>query len=624
MASPARSSYRLASAIALSRTSAPRSRSPAKSSARESPAKQADPQLVAAVVDRRKRLLEQLDRIASDDPGAPARVLVADRRAGEQLRRCPAPERAPPPTRRPPAHRSPCPHDGWRRPARAGRRRAHARPGSRSRSRSAAASRRRRRQARRSPPAPRAGCSRSPARPRRTERLRRSDGRGPRVRGRSRGGALERFTDAQMQFGSAKPREPVIERPSDDLVGEAARESPSVELLDHPAADRLLERGEKLGLGDAGGAADRLQLELRPGGCRELEQLDGSRAQAGQPLADHLAHAFGRAELAERPGHAAPAPRRPRRFPAPAAARQSSQTRKALPAVRSWIVVASSCSSGSSGSGSLPAARLTRSETSAPESPSRRIRTTSSERRRSASVSESSAGTSGSLSRKVARISSRALQAERARCRRSRSVVASAQCPSSSTSRIGLARLTFASSSATAVCRRWRSVSASALTGCASSPNWTERSGSSRVSSLPPAPSAARSCAAPVTTPGVRAPRRRARTASARPRRRRRRGRARLPPRPRQRTRGPDGSSRRRARPRAALTRRRSPSARGISVRSFSSSTRAPDERRCRGRAQGLRKPQDLCLHEETIVSLDHAHRGSVGVRALEVGQLRS
>jgi hypothetical protein len=117
-----------------------------------------------------------------------------------------------------------------------------------------------------------------------------------------RPGALERFPDAEMQLGSPQPREPVVESPPHDLVGEAAGQSLIVELLDHAAAHCLLERGEELGLGDAGGAADRLQLELRPGGCRELEQIDGSRGQPGQPLADHLADAFGRAELGERPG----------------------------------------------------------------------------------------------------------------------------------------------------------------------------------------------------------------------------------------------------------------------------------------------------------------------------------
>src|SRR5580693_3931154 len=93
----------------------------------------------------------------------------------------------------------------------------------------------------------------------------------------ARTGALERFPDTEMQFGSPKPRESVVERPTDDLVGEAAGQSLGVELLDHPAAHCLLERGKKLGLGDSGGAADRLQLELRPGGCRKLEQLDGPR-----------------------------------------------------------------------------------------------------------------------------------------------------------------------------------------------------------------------------------------------------------------------------------------------------------------------------------------------------------
>ena len=311
-------------------------------------------------------------------------------------------------------------------------------------------------------------------------------------------------------------------------------------------------------------------------------------------------------------------------IPVSTAARQSSQTRKALPAVRSWIVVASSCSSGSSGSGSLPAARLTRSETSAPESPSRRIRTTSSERRRSASVSESSAGTSASLSRKVARISSRALQAERARCRRSRSVVASAQCPSSSTSSIGLARLRFASRSATAVWRRWRSVSASAFTGCASPPTWAGRSGSSRVSSPPPAPSAARSCASlgyphqaferlderPVWRPHHRV------TGAVENKH------------PFHRDLGGE-LTRQTALPGTRLAREQRDAAplpfgsrhQGSELLEL---CRAADERGHRDRAQRLRKVQDLCLHEKTIVSLDHAHLGSIEPRALELGQLRS
>ena len=82
-----------------------------------------------------------------------------------------------------------------------------------------------------------------------------------------------------MQFGAPQPREPVVQRSPHELVGEAASQSLGGELLDHSAAHRLLERREKLGLGDAGGAPDRLQLELRPGRGRELQQLDGSRGQ---------------------------------------------------------------------------------------------------------------------------------------------------------------------------------------------------------------------------------------------------------------------------------------------------------------------------------------------------------
>ena len=72
------------------------------------------------------------------------------------------------------------------------------------------------------------------------------------------------------------------------------------EFLDHPAADRLVERREELGVPDSGGAADDVELELRA--CRggELEQIAGAGRQAGETLADHLAHALGAAELGGR------------------------------------------------------------------------------------------------------------------------------------------------------------------------------------------------------------------------------------------------------------------------------------------------------------------------------------
>ena len=50
------------------------------------PAEQPDAQLRAAVAERRRRLLEQLDGALVGDPRAPAGLLVADRRPREQLR----------------------------------------------------------------------------------------------------------------------------------------------------------------------------------------------------------------------------------------------------------------------------------------------------------------------------------------------------------------------------------------------------------------------------------------------------------------------------------------------------------------------------------------------------------
>ncbi len=94
---------------------------------------------------------------------------------------------------------------------------------------------------------------------------------------RARAGALEGLPDAEMQLGPPQPREPVVKRPSHDLVGEATGQPLRGELLDHAAAHRLLEGDEQLGLGKAGGAADRLQLELRPGHGSELEQVGGPR-----------------------------------------------------------------------------------------------------------------------------------------------------------------------------------------------------------------------------------------------------------------------------------------------------------------------------------------------------------
>ena len=74
-----------------------------------------------------------------------------------------------------------------------------------------------------------------------------------------------------------------------------------MELLDHAAADRLVEGGEQLRLLQAGRAADDVELELGPGGRSQLEQVGRARRQAREPLADDLANALRGAELGQRP-----------------------------------------------------------------------------------------------------------------------------------------------------------------------------------------------------------------------------------------------------------------------------------------------------------------------------------
>ena len=146
-------------------------------------------------------------------------------------------------------------------------------------------------------------------------------------------------------------------------------EAAAGELLEHAARDRLLERREQLGLGQAGGLADRCRARTpgrRPpparaapvvaGVSRASRWLTTSRTLSGLPSSD------------ERRGDPDLRRRSTSTTPVSASARQSSQTRKALPAVRSWIAAASSASSGSGRSvrpGSPPTAPATSSATSA-------------------------------------------------------------------------------------------------------------------------------------------------------------------------------------------------------------------------------------------------------------------
>ena len=178
-------------------------------------------------------------------------------------------------------------------------------------------------------------------------------------------------------------------------------------------------------------------------------------------------------------------------------------------------------------------------------------------------------------------------------------------------------RLTFASRSATAVWRRWRSVSGSASTGSGSSPTRAGRSGSSRVSSPPPAPSAARSSVGlghphqaieRLDEGSVGRPHHRVAGAVE-------------DERPvgcglGRRTRAPGGSCRRPARRRAARrgAPRRRPAASG--VRSFSSSAARPTNGEVEvGRSEPGRSGISASM-EKTIVSLDHSAWNPTAVRS--------
>ncbi len=106
---PARSPSRRAIAIA-SCGRPPRARgAPWKSSARASPLSSPTRSSESSLAERRRRLLEQLDGALVGDARAPAGVLVADRRAGEQLRRRPSSRAISAAARTPPARRAPSP-----------------------------------------------------------------------------------------------------------------------------------------------------------------------------------------------------------------------------------------------------------------------------------------------------------------------------------------------------------------------------------------------------------------------------------------------------------------------------------------------------------------------------------
>ena len=111
--------------------------------------------------------------------------------------------------------------------------------------------------------------------------------------------ALEPLADAQVQLGTTQGGHAVVDRAPHELVAEAVDERPRRHLLDHAVRDGLGERRVELPALQPGGRDDG-EVELAPGDGRLLEQAGRRGAQAGEPLADHLADALGAAEPGER------------------------------------------------------------------------------------------------------------------------------------------------------------------------------------------------------------------------------------------------------------------------------------------------------------------------------------
>ena len=113
--------------------------------------------------------------------------------------------------------------------------------------------------------------------------------------------AFERLADAQVELGAPRASETVVQRLAHQLVVEAIDEPARRQLLDHPAADALVEGRQELGVLETCGSEDDVELELRPDGRRQLEQVGRLGREAREALADHLANALGCSELRDRP-----------------------------------------------------------------------------------------------------------------------------------------------------------------------------------------------------------------------------------------------------------------------------------------------------------------------------------
>ena len=246
------------------------------------PAEQSDAELRVAVAERRRGLLEKLDR-ALARPFRVASMRPRSRsRPGRAAARCPAPARSPLPTLNASRASSAFP-PRWRALPELERTQPLARAGPRSPSssaipsRSAASSKASAAVAARA--APHVVLHGAPGVPE-------GSGGGEVVREigeRAAGacaGALERFADAEMELRPPHARQPVVQRPSHELVCESACQRGAGVSSIMPLRMASSSAATQLGFPEPGCAADDVELELgsRRGG--ELEEIGGSRREA--------------------------------------------------------------------------------------------------------------------------------------------------------------------------------------------------------------------------------------------------------------------------------------------------------------------------------------------------------
>ena len=113
--------------------------------------------------------------------------------------------------------------------------------------------------------------------------------------------ALECLAHEEVELGAPDDGDPVVDRPSHELVGEPTRPRRLRQLLEEPVADGGLDGADQCVPFEPGRLSENAQLELPPGYGGDL---DGGRRvgrQPGEALLNHVAEALGDLEAPARP-----------------------------------------------------------------------------------------------------------------------------------------------------------------------------------------------------------------------------------------------------------------------------------------------------------------------------------